>query len=91
MRRSANGEGKPKCLSKPRAAKLRAKGGKSQRPQYAKNVGMIQIQTGVVKLKTLAIQKESKMKIQDIEEAFPIRFTPIDRERYDDMPGMEGP
>ena len=51
---------------------------------------MIQIQTDVVKLKTLAIQKENKMKIQDIEEAAYV-LPSIDRERYDDMPGMEGP
>ena len=44
----------------------------------------------MVKLKTLATQKESKMKIADITEGAYV-LPSIDRKRYDDMPGMEGP
>ena len=60
---SKKGEGKPKCLSKSKAASLRAKGGKKAMmvPQLVKNVGRIQIKIDVVKPKTSVTLKGSKM------------------------------
>ena len=58
---SKKGEGKPKCLSKSRAASLRAKGGKKAiAPQLGKNVEKILTKIDVVRLRTLAIPKKEK-------------------------------